>query len=248
MNLEEIRSECWALAREVGDDDSTRLWTKAEMNRYINRTYRDIARQTRCLRDSQSSMCLVTVAPVDYTTYAQGTKDYLWANTPGMWLYQKNVCPYLIPLDPKILQIDEAKWTVKQWKLVKVSVTKWQQNPYWEQVLGMPTEYATDYQNNYLTLNFRAEDTDYLQLWVRRLPLTDLAADTDKPEFRSEYHDYFRNGVLAQMYAKQDAETLDAQKVIGYETLYREDLDKIKREEAKLDNRLHVNQSLGAFR
>lgn len=248
MNLKEIRDECWDLAREVGTDDATRVWTKAEMNRYINRTYRDIARQTRCIRDATSSLCLVTVAPVDYTTYAAGTKDYLWANTAGMWLYQKNVCPYLLPLDPLILQVDEAKWTVKQWKLVKVSVTKWQNNPYWEQVMGMPTEFATDYQNNYLTLNFRAEDTDYLQLWVRRLPLTNLALDTDEPEFRSEYHDYFRNGVMAQMYRKQDAEIFDPQKAVNYEGFYREDLDKIKHEETKLDNRTRNNAALGAFR
>jgi hypothetical protein len=177
-----------------------------------------------------------------------GTKDYLWANTPGMWLYQQNVCPYLLPLNPLILRIDEAKWTNKQWRLTKVSANKWQNNSYWEQVMGMPTEYATDYQNNFIALNYRGTDTDYLALQVRRLPLTNLSGDTDEPEFRAEYHDYFRYGVLSQMYSKQDSQTLDATKAMNYEQLYREDVDMIRREETKLDNRLMSNRSLLAFR
>jgi len=52
MTLEEIRQECWDEARETATNDIDRLWTTSEMNRYINRVYRNIARETRCIRDS----------------------------------------------------------------------------------------------------------------------------------------------------------------------------------------------------
>lgn len=249
MTLAEIREECRSLARDVALIDTDRLWPDEDMNRYINRIYRQIARETKCIVDTETlSICQIAVAPVDYTTYVAGTRDYIWANDPNSWLYHEDVCPYLFDLDRRILQIDEVKWTYRQWKLVKVSVQKWQPNPWWEQVKGMPTEYATDVSNNKLALNFRDTETDYLSLQVRRMPLVDLVSDLDEPEWREHYTDFMYNGVLWQMYSKQDSDAINPAKAAEHRQLYLQDIDEIKQQETILNQRLSPNYAMAAFR
>lgn len=257
MTLEDIRQECWDEARETGTNDQDRLWTTSEMNRYINRVYRRIARETKCIRDSvTTSICRITSAPpaslAVLTSLATAdswyAQDLAFYNDSDSWLYQKLVAPYSYPLSPLIVDIDECKWTDRQWRLTKVSASKWRVNPWWEQVVGMPTEYCTDGDNNRLFVNFRSETSDTLKLAVRRLPLVDLAADSDVPEFRTNYHDFFKHGVLELMYAKQDSQTFDQVKSIDYKNRFLQDLDEIKQQETYINQRLSANYSLDGFR
>lgn len=257
MTLSEIRAECWAIARESSTIDKDRLWTKAEMNRYINRVYNFIAKETLCIRDSMSAeTCRIHVAPpadlAELTELAATdpyyAQDLVWYNNVNSWLYQELVAPYSFALSPKVLQIDECKWTNHQWTLVKVSVTKWQKNAWWEQVRGLPIEYATDLDTNRIVLNYRMTEDDTLRLSVRRLPLVALIADGDSPEFRLDYHELMVNGVLWQMYSKQDAETIDEAKANNYFAMYMRDVDEIKQQELNLNKRLNPNSSLQAFR
>ena len=259
MNLKQIRDEAWDIARETAVNDQDRMWSMREMNRYINRTYKHIAKETRCIKDSETaSVCFINVAPVAYTTYQAGTLDYIWANTLNdpldplsggkYWLYHKNVSPLSYALHPSILDIEEMKWTDRQWRLTKVSVKKWQVNPWWEQVVGMPTEFATDLSTNKFSLNFRADFTDSLRLVVKRLPLVDLVSDTDVPEFRTNYHELMINGILWQMYSKQDSQAFDGIKAEQYHQMYLKDIDEIKQQEAYVDERLRPNYSMDGFR
>lgn len=309
MNLKEIRDECWDQARDSAVVDSDRLWPKAQMNRYINRINRWIARETKCIRDSSDvnpTLCRITSTPtqdltIPYThtfwpgftttivsvvgsdivvsstdnlvvgyalqgaafpanqtitvidtltntitvssapTYTPGVTDpTIYVTTP--------IAPYVYTLSPLILDIDEVKWTSRAWKLVKVSVAKWQSNVFWEYIKGLPTEYATDLANNTIALNYRSESVDTLRLQVRRLPLVDLSADTDIPEIRTHYHDYFINGVLWLMYSKQDADVIDKTKAAEYKAAFLADIDEIKQQETILDQRLKANHSMDAFR
>jgi hypothetical protein len=195
------------------------------------------------------AICQIQVAPRVWSTLTEADGiDYIYVNSPTSWLYQRDISPIVFNLDHRILEIDEVKWTNKQWILTKVSVSKWQHNPYWEQVIGMPTEYATDYSNNVLVVNFRAEDTDTLRLQVLRMPLTDIKNDNDIPDMRNHYHDFMKNGVLALMYSKQDAETIDKAKATEYDKMYLRDLDEIKQQESIINRRLQPNNSLSAFR
>lgn len=257
MNLKEIRDEAWSMAREVGDADDNRYWTTKDMNRYINRVYRFIARETRCIRDAVTpAVCRIPVVPpvsqaalelaaATNPLYAIDLEEY---NDPSSWMYNQLVAPRIFPLSPLILDIDEAKWKSAPWRLTKVSVSKWQNNPYWEKVIGYPTEFCTDYTNGAIALNYRTTQTDTLLMVVRRLPLTDLAKDTDIPELRVNYHDMMLNGILAQMYQKQDIETFNLAKAADYAALYKADIDEIKKQENILDQRLKPTQSLDAFR
>jgi hypothetical protein len=75
-----------------------------------------------------------------------------------------------------------------------------------------------------------------------------LITDEDIPELKTDYHDFFKNGVLSLMYAKHDSQTLDPTKMVDYKSKFLLDLDEIKQSEALLNNRLRVNASLDAFR
>jgi hypothetical protein len=249
MNLREIREECWEQARDTALTDSDRLWREKEMNRYINRVYRYIAREAQCIRDSSTpEVCILAVTPVDYTTYVAGTLDYIWANEAGNWLYHLDVTPYLLPLHASILQIDEVKWMGAAYRLMKVSSQKWKQDVWWERVAGSyATEYATDLDSGKIGLNYRMDHADNLQLHVRRMPLVDLIEDDDAPEFRVHYHDFMINGVLMHMYRKRDAETLDEAKAAEFENAFMLDVDEVKQQETQIEERLSPNYALPAF-
>jgi len=248
MNLRQIREECWAQARDAAEADVDKLWPTKEMDRYINRVYRFIARETQCIKDSTTAaVCLIDVDPVDYTTYAAGTLDYIWANDSDDWLYQKDVTPYLLTLHTSILQIDICKWMSQPWALRKVSYRKWEVNPWWFKVIGQPTEYAQDLETGKIALNYRTESADKLHLHVRRMPLTDLAADSDVPEFHIQYHDFMINGIMMWMYRKRDAETLDEAKATEFETAFLRDVDEIKQQVSQKEEHLRPNQALSAF-
>lgn len=249
MRLIDIKEECWAIARDTAIDDEDKLWPSDEMDAYINRVYKEIARETLCIRDSRTtSVCLIDSSPVDYTTYDADSIDYIWANDEDSWLYQKDVCPYLYTLHSSILKIHEAKWTKRQWKLVNVSAGKWQDNVWWEQVIGLPTEFALDLESGKLAVNFRSETADTLRLQVSRMPLVDLSSDTDVPEILEAYHTFFYNGVLALMYTKEDSDSINKKKAQEYRAEYLRDIDQIKQLESKIHERLRPNHSMGAFR
>ena len=257
MNLKELRDEAWDIGRETGTTDGDRLWKTSEMNQYINRVYRAIAKETRCIRDAVTpAVCKINVAPpADLAalsalalTDASAADDLAEYNRVGSWMYHTLVAPRIFALSPLILDIDEVKWHDLPWRLTKVSVTKWQQNPKWEQVTGCPTEVALDYHSGYIAVNYRFSGTDSLRLTVKRLPLKDLITDNDVPEFKINYHDLMLNGILSQMYSKQDAECLDLDKQIDYGQKFARDMDEIKRQEAIFDQRLRPNGSLDAFR
>jgi len=258
MTLKEIREEAWEIARDVALVDQDRLWPTIEMNKYINRAYMQIARDTRCIKDSITpAICRITIAPpidlADLTakalTDAFYAQDLAWYNNNSSLLYGQLVTPYSLPLSDKILKIVEAKWTNVMWKLVKVSVQKWQVSPIWEQVIGsFPTEYATDLDSKRIALNYRSTSSDTLKLVVRRMPLTVLVNNTDTPEFPEDYHYAFLNGVLWQMFSKTDAETLNKVKAEEYHAKFLIDIDSIKKEEELLDTKLSVHNAMGAFR
>lgn len=224
MTLKEIREECWDVARDTASIDQDRLWTTKEMNRYINRIYRKICKETECLVDSVSTFTQISIA---------GSND-----TPAA-IY--------IDLDPRILYIEEAKWALGGWFVREVSVAKWT-NPLWETFSGPPTEFALDWSVNKLAFNFKPNITDTLKLRVRRMPLVNLVSDTDSPEFKVQYHDHFINGVLWQMYLKQDAESFDKSKAEEFKQLFLKDIDDMKKEVQSLTNHKLVDNSQLAFR
>jgi hypothetical protein len=201
------------------------------------------------------AVCRIDVTPpADYPALVARAATDVWSaddlaeyNREGSWLHNIFVAPRAYALHPSIIDIDEIKWKNWPWKLTKVSVSKWQKNPYWERVAGAPTECSTDYQSGYIALNYRTSTADTLLMTVRRLPIVDLISDADIPEIKQSYHDYFINGVLWQMYSKQDSQAFDMKKADQYKADFLSDLDEIKQQEVIYDQRLKANTPMTAF-
>jgi hypothetical protein len=256
MNLSEIRNECWGIARETAEDDSNRLWTTREMNRYINRIYFKIARETRCIRDATTpAVCRIACAPpasleeltTSAATNAFAAVDLADYNDSASWAYETLMAPNAFPKHAAIIDIDEVKWNGSWFTLTPVSVNKWRQSSFWERRTGVATEYALDYTTGYIALNSRVTEADTLRLSVKRIPLTVLSANSDIPEIPLNYHDFFVNGVLWLMYSKKDSQTLDKEASAKYYADFLVDMDEIKRQEMRLEQRLDVNYPMPGF-
>ena len=242
MTLDEIREECREKARDTAIIDADRLWPDSDMNRYINRTYYDLVRKTRCIKDARTAaICLLALTPVDYTTYTPGTLDALWAADTTSPLFEADVAPYVIPLHASILEVLDAKLSTAGTHLTKVTSEKWMRNVKWEHAISTPTEYATDLQNRSIAVNFRSLTEETIQIRVSRMPLIKLSADLDEPEMREDYHEFIMPGVLMQMYKKQDAETIDLAKAADYKEEYDQAIDDMRFQEFRLNDRLKVN-------
>jgi len=135
----------------------------------------------------------------------------------------------------------------KGWTLRPGSVTKFQIDPLWDTRVGMPTMYATDYEQGKLTLNYLNDFDDTINLQVLRLPTEELSADADVPEIPAKYHRYFFHGVLAQMYGKQDADAYDADRLAAFTQMYNQDKESIKRKELRYGLIPRNVYPLGAF-
>lgn len=64
------------------------------------------------------------------------------------------------------------------------------------------------------------ETTETLSLTVYRLPLYPLCTDGDEPEIPPQHHPYLIDWVCHKAYLKQDADTLDIDKALSYETKF----------------------------
>ena len=115
MTLSDIRNECWEQARESTTIDEDRLWRTAEMNRYINRVYRILAKETECIVDSISAFTQLAITGTD--------------ETPAS---------YYIALDPRIRCIEEAKWATNGYNIYETSIDRFG-TPQWEITTGAPS-------------------------------------------------------------------------------------------------------------
>lgn len=221
MTLKEIRDEARQYARDTAEQDTDRLWPDVEMNRYINDVYYDLAEECRLIRDASSAFC--SIAMTD--------------EVPAI-SYTLNDC---------ILEILNARLLTKGWTLRPCSVTKFQADPLWDTRVGMATEYALDYEQGKLTLNYLNDYDDTIQLQVVRLPVAKLAADGDIPEIPIKYHRFFLHGVLAAMYGKQDSDAYDADRLASFTQLYAQDKETIKRKELRYELIPRNVYPLGAF-
>lgn len=246
MNLREIREEAWDYADDRSENEEDRLWKPEEMDRYVNRIYRDIARETKCIEDfSTPEVCQIAITPIAPASQVTGTLDYQYVNNGSSPLYGKTFASNTFLLHKSILEICDARLLNGQVRLNHRFAKKWKKSPTWDQRIGLPTEYATDLKNGYLAVNYRAETADIVLLSVKRLPLTPLRSSGDVPEIPISYHDAFLDGILAEMYSKQDSQTYEKGRAEKHKEQYLERLDDIKRIESN-SRPIPINSPLGA--
>lgn len=194
MNLKQLRDSVRSSLRDDTGLASDAYWSDTDLNEYLNEGYSIFCRSTQIIRDSvTAAICTLTVN--------QGDQN--------------------IAISPLILKIERAKPTWYTGFLTKKDVSDFDNdNPSWFGTAGTPRFYALDYSTNYLTLDKAASVSGTIALTVKRMPLSDLSANSDYPEFNSQYHWMLKDYALYRAFMKQDAEVYNPQKAATHRALF----------------------------
>lgn len=182
MNLAELTQAAQAdFADTVGDADA-RLVKPAQWVRFANEAQREACRRAHLLVDSSTaSICHLAVT----------------AGHP------------VINLSKKILRVRGVRLASDGTVLAKIRVdvldTRSGRN--WQADEGVPAYYAEDFQSSALLLYPKPSSGDSLNLTVVRLPLADMAHDTDEPELPESCHEGLVKWMLYRAYSAHDVET-----------------------------------------
>lgn len=203
MTLQDLFDE----QRGILDDEATPyLWSDAELLRYNNKTVDRLATDAFLITDAATAavcqISLTLLLGAHYTKHA------------------------------KIIKVRECRLTGYTIPLTRVDLP-WLQSHFstWQSVSpSVPRFFSEDLTSGKISF-IPAPDAAYTaDLIVYRRPLTTellvLSAMTASPIIDERYHKYILNGVLAQAYGKQDAETFDRNLQLKYEALFQKDINK----------------------
>jgi hypothetical protein len=194
MNLKALRDAVRSDLRDTIGPDCDKYWKDAEINGDLNEASNILCRSTKIIIDSlTASICTIAVDI--------GTQH--------------------VPISPLIIDINRAKSTWSSALLVAATVKELDTyDSEWEGKSGIPTKFATDYSNGYLTFNRKASATGTVKLTVRRLPLKDMIADSDEPEFNPAYHWMLKDYALYRAFMRQDSEVYRPEKAEKHRLLF----------------------------
>ena len=203
MTLQDLIDEQRGL---LDDEVKPYLWSDVELLRYNNKVVDRLATEAFLITDAAT----VAVCQVSLTLL-------LGAH------YTKHA---------KIAKIRECRLTGYTIPLTRVDLP-WLQSHYstWQSATAsLPRYFSEDLMSGKISF-IPAPDAAYTaNLIVYRRPLTTelltLATMTASPIIDERYHKYILNGVLAQAYGKQDAETFDRNLQLKHEGLFQKDIDK----------------------
>lgn len=172
--------------RQLDDTKTPYLWSKADLVLWLNEAEREAARRARLLVDSRTAeVCELTVVADE---------------------------PYLT-LDPRVLFVRRARLASVSWYLKKFDVRDLDEcRPGWESETGDVWGYVQNEDSRHLRLVGTPTASDTLKITVSRLPLVEMAADTDEPEIRSPYHLNLHHWVLWRAYSVDDTDLRDDEK------------------------------------
>lgn len=213
MNLSDIRS----LFRFEADDNKEPFFaSNAEILEWANDAQNEACRRGRLLVDSTTAaICTISVLAAT-TTYA--------------------LDPRVISLRRATLASDRTRLTLSSYRdfdSAGGSGARWGgdsgASAQWEDDTGAPTNAITDMGTGKIRLYPIPVATDTVRLTVVRLPLEELAADTDEPEINPRFHRNLRHWLLYRYYSKQDADTFDASKAAVALGLFESEFGKASR-------------------
>ena len=194
MNLKALRDAVRSDLRDTIGPDCDKYWKDFDINGYLNEASNIFCRSTKIIIDSlTASICTIAVG----------------------------IDAQHVPVSPLIIDINRAKSTWSS-ALLGASTVK-ELDTYdseWEGKSGIPTKFATDYSNGYLTFNRKASAAGTVKLTVRRLPLKDMIADSDEPEFNPTYHWMLKDYALHKAFLSQDSETYKPEKAAYHRRLF----------------------------
>ena len=172
-------------------DDNGCLWKNAELVEYVNSARNELARRI----------------PIHDSSTEELTEITLIIGEPNY------------SIDPRILAIDSVVLASTGTPLIKLSDaenrSRWR-DPY-DITFSEPTSvahYRADFNDFILTVYATPDETDVLNLAVRRLPLETLLWEDrylDITEPVAQYHEALLEWVSMQAYLKRDADTFNAE-------------------------------------
>jgi hypothetical protein len=175
-------------------DDATEpfLWSDDEVTLYLNEAVAEAAQRARLIQDSTTA---------DVTQIAVTTTDVDY------------------PLHPAILTVEYVKLASQPKPLTRTTAEDLDlEYSDWRSMTGQPRYFVED--NGRIHLVPQSPMADTLLLTVFRLPIADMATDTDMPEIHAKYHYRLLDWALRCAYLKQDSETLDKAKAGEYQGLF----------------------------
>jgi hypothetical protein len=187
MNLGQLK----ATARSRADDQQTNyLWSDEEWTEYANDAQNQACRRARLIIDSTTTaITQLSMASGDVTA----------------------------SLDERILFIKRAKVSSVSNPLGRASFKDLDERlPGWEDATGIPQAYVPDMDTDKFRPYPTPDSAITVNLTVVRLPLEDMANDTDEPEINKRYHLHLVDWMLHRAYSKQDSETVDMAKANKY--------------------------------
>jgi hypothetical protein len=154
---------------------------------------------------------------------ATGTLTYL-APTP---LCVVDLAPgaSIIPIHKKIIFVKSVRLDSRELPLPRCHIRdvdarfpSWPSDP-----AGDPMIYMPNWKTGFLRLYPGTDIADVARLQVIRLPLQDMAADTDEPEIDEQYHMTMLHWALHRMFLKPDEDTKDKVKAGDYLAMFEQE-------------------------
>jgi hypothetical protein len=197
MNLETLKT---TVRRRLDDLQAPYLWSNEDLAEYANDAEREACRRARLIVDS-------TTAEIVSISLGVGASTY--------------------DLDQRILFIKRVKVSDISTPLRRVSFRDLDRSaPGWEDETGTPQAYVPDMDEDKLRVYPIPTAAATATLTVNRLPLEDMANDTDTPEIKPRYHDSLVYWMEYRAYSKQDAETRDDQKAAKALSMFEQEFGK----------------------
>ena len=187
MNLGQLISTARS---RTSDTQPDYLWSNDEWVEYANEAEQQACRRARLILDSTTT---------EIVNLSMGSGDVT------------------VDLDERVLFIKRAKVVGFSTPLGRASFKDMDmQAPGWEDETGTPQAYIPDMDTNKFR-PYPSPDADVeVKLTVVRLPLNDMANDTDEPEINKRYHINLVDWMLHRAYSRHDSETEDKDRAMKY--------------------------------
>ena len=203
MTLQDLIDEQRGL---LDDGTAPYLWSDVELLRYNNKAVDRLATDAFLISDAATAaVCQVALTLLLGSHYAKHAK---------------------------IVKVRECRLTGYTTPLTRVDLP-WLQSHYstWQSAAAaLPRYFSEDLTSGKISFIPAPNAAYTANLIVYRRPLTTellvLSVLTASPIIDERYHKYILNGVLAQAYGKQDAETFDRNLQLKHEALFQKDIDK----------------------
>ncbi len=186
--------------RRLDDTKTPQLWKNPDLILFLNDAEQEAARRARILVDSRTTeVCELAVV----------------------------VGESYLELDPRILFVRRAKLATQDYYLPKLDVRDLdEQRPGWEAETGDVYGWIQNVDSTRIRLVAEPDTADTMNLTVVRLPLVDMAADTDEPEIRKHLHLSLAYWALYRAFSDPNVDTYDETKAVANLALFEREFGK----------------------